>query len=177
MKRELDEIEQAILDALNAFAEEHWDKKEKGIEQEGITERMFAKLGELGYNNGYGVCSKFGKTLEHDSEWLYDMIWYKNNADGHLETVDLVLESELNRSESHLKYDFEKILISNAKYKIFVCFNEANDDCPENIKKRIVFFQKCVDACRNLLSGDRVTVFIWDDWCSGEFEASPIIKA
>jgi hypothetical protein len=68
MSQKLDKIEQSILDALNDFAKEYWAKNEKG----NITEQMFTKLGKLGQSEGYDyiVCSKFGKTLGHETEFL-----------------------------------------------------------------------------------------------------------
>jgi predicted RNA-binding protein (virulence factor B family) len=84
------------------------------------------------------------------------MVWFKNDKDNYLTSVDLVLESELNTNETELYNDFTKILISNAKYKIFIC--TSNPDT------QIHLFEKTVKRCENMKNGDHVTVFIWDDY-------------
>jgi hypothetical protein len=50
-------------------------------------------IGGIGKNKGFNVCAS-GFEGKFEPEWLYDLIWYKNNSEVRLETVPLVLESE-----------------------------------------------------------------------------------
>lgn len=55
-------------------------------------------------------------------EWLYDMIWRKFDEDNDFIGVLLVMEIELSdMKKSGLVYDFNKVLQSDAEYKLFVC--------------------------------------------------------
>lgn len=168
-----DAIETALFEALQKVVESYANLPTEYNNKRGtwITAKIKEQIGEVGALLGYAIASSI-----HGGEWLYDVVWYKNNSDNCLETVDLVLESESSTKEHALKYDFEKILISSAKYKVFVCFNEPNIDYPANVNRRIYFFEKSVNACKNLVSGEKVTVFIWDDWYTGYFIAHQITK-
>jgi hypothetical protein len=54
-------------------------------------------------------------------EWLYDFIWREFDSDNNFIGVKLVMEIELSdMKERGLMYDFNKILQSDAEYKVFV---------------------------------------------------------
>ena len=69
---------------------------------------------------------------------MYDLSWCENHADGQfkgqLKSVPLILESEWNSSWDYIKYDFEKLLMGRAKYKIMI-FQGSGEQKDQNFKK------------------------------------------
>ena len=55
-------------------------------------------LAELGSSNGFEICAAT-ENKEYQNEWLYDLVWYKENSEGLLIDVPLVVESEWKRNE------------------------------------------------------------------------------
>lgn len=54
-------------------------------------------------------------------EWLYDFVWRKFDDKGNLTSVDLVMEIEVSdMNTGGIRYDFNKLLQADAKYKILV---------------------------------------------------------
>ena len=76
-------------------------------------------MGSLGTTHGWDVCTS-GFTDRFDCEWLFDLTWYRNDADGYLSETYLVLESEWNGAYADIKYDFEKLLVAKATLKVMV---------------------------------------------------------
>src|SRR5205809_4482490 len=59
----------------------------------------------LGKKQGYGVCASDFPN-ECDPEWLYDLVWFRNDPAQHLREVGLVAESELSVDLAEIKFDF-----------------------------------------------------------------------
>lgn len=97
----------------------------------------------------------------NDGQWLYDLIWYKNNNEGFLESIELILESELSYGLNHIKYDFEKLLQAKSKNKIMICISG-------NLKIDTIkdYCQKSVDAYQ---WENRILLLILDDHDTGNF--------
>src|SRR5690606_23789575 len=55
-----------------------------------------------------------------NSEWLYDLVWYRNNEAGLLHQIGLIMESEWSRAMEEIRYDFEKLLVAKAPIKVMV---------------------------------------------------------
>lgn len=100
-------------------------------------------LTDLGISLGYRVCAS-GVNEATAGEWLYDLVWYDMDELGFLRSVPLVLESEWLRSLSDIKYDFEKLLVSNAPYKIMICQNGK-----ESVGGLIQYFQTAIKSFNN----------------------------
>lgn len=81
------------------------------------TKAVKQALGKLGVQKGYKICAS---GIEYENEWLYDLVWYKEDNDNFLSSVPLVMESEWDKSFKAIKYDFEKLLLSKSKYKIMI---------------------------------------------------------
>jgi hypothetical protein len=83
------------------------------------TRQIKISIGTLGTKLGYSVCAggPFQK-YDFESGWLYDLVWYKENAFGLID-VPLVLESEW-KTYAQIKYDFEKLLVARAKYRVMI---------------------------------------------------------
>jgi hypothetical protein len=107
------------------------------------TTQVKEDIGSLGVTHGWDVCTS-GFTHRFEREWLYDLIWYRNSADGHLSEVYLVLESEWNGAAADIKNDFEKLLLAKAELKIMVfqCFDQNLSDLFELLERGIRAFEK-----------------------------------
>jgi hypothetical protein len=130
----IDEIEESICSAIRSVAIDTL----KGDGEWTIA--IFKAIAVLGESRGYQICSS-RSNKEYDGGWLFDLIWYKNNSQGQLECVPLVLESEWNRDYSHIKYDFEKLLIARSRYKVII-FQAKGDKMLDYFKK----LQEAIEA-------------------------------
>jgi hypothetical protein len=170
--KNLDDIESEIFNAMKSVTEDFEKLPMNERNNYWITDNIKRKIGEVGEKKGYSICSSI-----HDSEWLYDLIWYQNKEGGGLSKLNLALESELsNRKPAGLKYDFEKILVANSDYRVFICFNEGNFEHPNNVNRLINLFDESVSTYCNLPNNSRVLVLIWDDYNTGEVYPHLIIK-
>jgi hypothetical protein len=78
----------------------------------------------LGQTLGFRVCPSPAEGDER--QWLYDLVWYRNNDNIRLEMVPLVLESEWSMDEYEIRYDFEKLLLANSPVKVMVFQNRGD---------------------------------------------------
>lgn len=141
-----------------------------------LTQDIKRRVGQIGINQGYSVSSSLSDKT-HDAEWLYDLVWYKNNDQGLLKEVGLVLESELSdRSEWGIRTDFEKLLLAAAPLRIFIGMNAGNMKFPANLYQLQHQLNNYVQAYTGLSSGERVLTILWDDFYSGELHVLPITK-
>jgi hypothetical protein len=83
------------------------------------TRKIKEDIGQLGVKNKFIVCTS-GCDGKFEGEWLYDLIWYRNNTNNRLETVPLVLESEWCMDHFQIRFDFEKLLLANSPIKVMV---------------------------------------------------------
>lgn len=85
------------------------------------TRKIKEDIGEIGKGHGFRVCPS---AVEGDErQWLYDLIWYRNNSNIRLEAVPLVLESEWSMDNYEIRFDFEKLLLANSPIKVMVFQN------------------------------------------------------
>lgn len=109
------------------------------------TETIKSIFQEIGTKNDYVVRPFLGKTAKEDrGEWLYDIIWYRGDPNEYIKSLDLICESELKTSSDveeqieHILYDFNKLLVSNAKTKIMITHTYKAGHIDE-----------IIDACKN----------------------------
>lgn len=137
-----------------------------------ITKKIKEYFGKLGNEYKYDVASSI-----HGGESIYDLTWYINNEENFLFETKLALETELSgRSTKHLKFDFEKLLMSNAELRLMICFNSGNKNFPYNINKLLEFYNKAICSYRNLSKGSRTLIIIWDDHGPGNIYPILMIK-
>jgi hypothetical protein len=96
------------------------------------TKSIKRALGKLGEQKGYKICA--AGIDDYEREWLYDLVWYKEDSCGFLVSIPLVMESEWDRKYSGIKYDFEKLLLSKSSYKIMI-FQATGADQYEYFEK------------------------------------------
>jgi hypothetical protein len=157
MGYDLDLLEQDIVNALKGLTvEANLPENEKKFTRVSApwTIRIMELIGGLGCDNGYEVCG-----AGFDSQWLYDLVWYKNDEKKMLESVQLVLESEWNTSLEAIKYDFEKLLIANAEMKVMICEAKSSD----MLNKLFEYFENAIKGYRLGKSGERYLIAILDE--------------
>lgn len=118
------------------------------------TKQLKLFLGDAGENEKYQICAS---TPEKDfnGEWLYDLVWYRENDKGQLVEVPLVVESEWSRYYKDVKFDFEKLLLANSQLKLMIC------SCPEKESEVwINNFQRAIDVCPLVKNGDEYLIAI-----------------
>jgi len=140
----------------------------KGTQNHIITHKIKETVGKI----GECLCYKIASNI-HDSEWLYDIVWYKDekdeNGDKVLLDVPLIMESEISdRNINGLRYDFEKLLLAKPTTKVFLCMAEPNysENAVKNVKDKLeISFEKFM---QNSNIYDRVLLLIWDDYNTGK---------
>ena len=93
-------------------------------------------------------------TNHNGGEWMFDFTAF-NKKDGFNNELFIALESELSdRAESDvnaLKRDFNKLLVSNAKCRVFLCFPSGGaKDIEKKIEKRRRYFQEVFENFHGL---------------------------
>jgi hypothetical protein len=88
------------------------------------TTQLKDDIGSLGVAHGWDVCTS-GFPGRFECEWLYDLVWYREDAEGNLAEVYLVLESEWEEAHAAITYDFQKLLLAKSPLKLMVF--ETND--------------------------------------------------
>lgn len=94
------------------------------------------------FADNYG-CEIYNKTL--NKEWLYDITICKQSK-GCIDETFLVAESEWSIYGEDIWYDFQKLLLSNSKYKVMI-FSRKNIDEQEqmvaDMKKQVQSYRTC----------------------------------
>ena len=127
-----DDVEKLIIISLDALVIEANEKAYKGNSI--WTSRIKELLATLGNELGYEVCPDASS-----GAWLFDFSWYQNNDSDRLIRLPLVVESEWSRSLNCIKYDFEKLLTSNAERRLMIC--QAN---PNMIEPLFQYFDNAI---------------------------------
>jgi len=157
---DIDEIEAKICKAIRSVPID-------SLRGDGAwTKAIFKAIADLGTKMGYQICSSRSDG-EYDSGWLYDLIWYENDEKGQLKSLPLILESEWNRNYAGIKYDFEKLLIARAKYKIMIFQAKG--------KKLPLFFEQMQSAIEafHMASEDESYLLVCFDEDSWAFRLRP----
>lgn len=124
------------------------------------TQKVIEIVGRLGLDLKYKVCAAGDNDFE--SEWLFDIVWYKNNNLGLIETP-LIMECEWHSSWEQIKYDFEKLLVARADIRVMMF-----EGWKENIRKHRDKFIEIINSYKYSQIGDRY-LFIALDWDDGVF--------
>jgi hypothetical protein len=164
----LDKCLNAIRKALDEAVKEGHTNKATG--PAAWTELMKDALTEVGTSLGYKVATT-GCAGAHDTEWLYDLVWYRHEpsewltakkpapkfADLPLLTeVGLVAESEWHNDAVSIRNDFEKLLLANAPLRIMItCTNK-----PLEAQQYFDYFEAAVLQYRQGTPGARYLIAI-----------------
>jgi hypothetical protein len=147
------------------------------------TTKLFEVLTLLGDKKGYKVYShslskKFMEQYKNEKgdskfvnrEWLYDLLWYKEDNDGGYFPLDfpLIVESEWwnTRREdkkrdrySAIKYDFQKLLLANTGLRLMI-FKISKE---EELKLLSKYFNNAITKYTPLKNGEFLFVAFHDD--------------
>ena len=126
-----------------------------------IKEGLSALADQLAQSGQKNLKAYFSNGKDADvNEWLYDLIWIEIDRPGQndWQTRDLILavESEWSLTWAGIKYDFEKLLVCNAHYRLMIC-ESAN---PTGLIKK---FSQSIAAYKSLPQGARFLIAIWVD--------------
>jgi len=118
------------------------------------TYRIKEAIGRQGKEN-YSVCTA-GFPRTYESEWLFDLVWYAQNDDFYTSLV-LACEIEWKTHKDCILYDFEKLLVARAKYRLMV-FQSLQSTRSEWTKYLI----DAIDRNLDCLPGDRFLLACYD---------------
>lgn len=151
---ELDELEVAIVHTLKDYcvrarkldirSDRDWTREWKDC------------LGRLGESRGLKVCTAGFDCYQN--EWLFDMIWYREEGEGHsarMVDMPLAIEVEWNRDLGYIKADFEKLLVTNAPHRLFICYAH-----PDFIPELMNYFREAISKFRQGVIGNRFLIAI-----------------
>ena len=141
------------------------------------TDRLNNEIADVAYNHKLCVWAKGLKDCKNPDnkahisghEWLYDLICFTYDEDEHyaLNNTIMVMESEWkgkrNSAKGHdgndpygeVKYDFQKLLISNADIKLMVYLQHKEDKTYESLTQ---YFKKRID---NYHQGRESDIFLF----------------
>jgi hypothetical protein len=152
MNRIPNEIEQKVIAVLRNIPrlQSPWPQGEP-------TRMVKNAVGRLGSNEKFQVYHS-----EKNCEWLYDVCWCQESGkDGwDLDEMSLALESEFGQTKNDLLWDFQKLLVSRANHREFLCTLNKEQwniltDCVE----------RQVQHYRGTQVGDRYLLGNWEsDW-------------
>lgn len=162
-------IELEIIEGLNKFSESILNPNSHVLGTE-CTKGIKEVIGNLGLQKGFGVAASGNNGFEY--EWLYDVIWYETNEKG-FSKLKLAVESELCYDLGQIKYDFDKLLVTNAEFKVMICMSFPHGKGFEEIYTQCL---KAVENYESLPKESRFLLLIWDDYDTGKFVPSLIVK-
>ena len=138
----------------SAWKEEIWESKEKNKD----IMKKFGKEGEnLKYESRYKNHIKDGNDK---GEWLYDLIWREFDESNNLKNIILAMEIEMGKKIGSIKNDFNKLLQSDAEYKIMVFQQRNKENQFEhtlNVLEKAVKTYKSKSDAKYLLCGWNIT--------------------
>lgn len=166
MEQEFDPIDLKLIDILNNFLIEADNNRYRGNKD--YTKRLKEEIGKLGLSLDYDVAASGFEDFE--SEWLYDLTWYKEDDENRLIHIELVIESEWGPKYNDIKGDFEKLLNSNANRRMMIC--QANE---KNISTLFSKLETAINVY-NGHKGDSFLIAIFDMSSETQFHFKKFIR-
>ena len=172
------DIAKNIIEAIGGIDQAFYNSKRRVK-----TTMVMELLTQLGDNNKHKVYShSLSEGFRQNSnnkfvnrEWLYDLVWYKDdlNESYIMKNTLLVVESEWaykrpkdDDKYGAIKYDFQKLLLSNAKLKLMIF--RVSGKTKQDIKKKLIelykYFNNAIDKYEQMKSGE----FLFIAFCDKE---------
>lgn len=141
-------------------------KKYRNIQYKEI-QKLVGRINSFVCSNQHG--HNFGKHRFRNTEWMYDIHWYKDVPEEHYMPSELVLavESEMGNNRyvsygemsqmpySSVKYDFQKLLATNACLRLMI-FRVASEDYLCHGKDCLdEYFRNAIKHYTHLREGDQ----------------------
>jgi hypothetical protein len=155
MNEIFDDFENKIIAALKGFLIEVEQNNYKGNTI--WTKRIKEVIGDLGMSQDFNCkVAAAGFEEKFEPEWLYDLVWYSEDANQRLTKLKLIVECEWETKYLSIKYDFEKLLVGKAEKFLFICQSKMQDieSLFEKLKTQIDVFENN--------KGDRYLIAILD---------------
>jgi hypothetical protein len=145
-----DSVELEIMSSLDTIVDV--DKAE-GLGDREWTKMVKAKLCELGRKHGYGVNASGCE----NGEWLFDLVWCDGkDKPWEFWEMPLAMECEWSTDTGEIEYDFEKLLVVRAKYRLFIFQGQSREEVDERmawLKNKVRVFKSFTTGDRYLLAG------------------------
>ena len=139
-----------IIEIKNILNEINTDLK--GENRSVWTKTIKQRLAELGNSLDCKTCAS---GIDSDTgEFLFDLILYQ--GDNLLNSIELAMECEWNRSLGSIYYDFEKLLTTNAKQRLLIC--QASSENVEELRNK---FKAYISNYSLLKQGSKFLIAIW----------------
>ena len=174
------DIAKNIIEAIGGIDQAFYNSKRRVK-----TTMVMELLTQLGDNNKHKVYShSLSEDFRQNSnnkfvnrEWLYDLVWYKDdlNESYIMKNTLLVVESEwaykrpkdkIDDKYGAIKYDFQKLLLSNAKLKLMIF--RVSGKTKQDIKQKLIelynYFNNAIDKYEQMESGE----FLFIAFCDKE---------
>ena len=165
-----DEIVKEIHKRLRTFLNNH-PTKGKDMPYKDFTKEVKSIVGNYGLDCKYEVFASGDNSF--GPEWLYDLTWCSSDNFG-FDSLELALESEQSTSLNQIKYDFDKLLVTNARIKIMICLTPSLKKGYSDI---VAQCQSSLDNYNLLPESSRINLFIWDHYDTGKIILKKLIKA
>ena len=123
----------------------------------------------LGKSRDYSVCAA-GFVGEYDPEWLFDVVWYKCDGEGHLAEMPLAVECEWSASRDDIQHDFEKLLVAKAALRVMI-FHARTPSAADAIVNYLI---TDVTKFAGSTKGDRY-LFVTYDYATNQFSFRPFV--
>jgi hypothetical protein len=107
-----------------------------------------------------------------NTEWLYDLHWYTESSEPYLpKSLPLVVECEWNPKRkgdrevpySGIKYDFQKLLVTNADLRLMIFIIKKDNEIVELDK----YFNKAINNYIHLVPGSKFLFIAFDERLEG----------
>jgi len=155
---QFDEIELKLRELLERVVRE--DNDAGGLATGEWTKRIKLEFSKLGHEKGFSVSASECEGVE-TGEWLFDLIWCDGERDPwvFLE-MPMAMECEWSLNDDEIWWDFEKLLVVRAKYRVFIFNKKSNNEVKrlmDDFRNRIVKFRSVQNGDRYFLAG-----FSWE---------------
>lgn len=153
----INKIEENIIKELDNLFEVPKDNVWKGNAI--WTTKIKDALSNLGHNLKYISSSSLD-----GGEWLFDLIWFTEKKNKNFNQLILAMESEWYPNWKDIKYDFDKLLTTNATYKLMIC--QSTESEKENLLNR---FQESINDYELGVKNERFIISIYNSDEETEF--------
>lgn len=174
------DIAKSIIEAIGGIDQAFYNSKRREK-----TTMVMERLTQLGDNKGHKVYShslsegfrqKSGDIFVN-REWLYDLVWYEDDSNESytIKKTLLTAESEwaykrpkdtIDDNYGAIKYDFQKLLLSNAELKLMIF--RVSGKTKQDIKQKLIelynYFNNAIDQYEQMESGE----FLFIAFCDKE---------
>ena len=133
MNTDFNELERQLIKVLDEFLVDREILNYPNDKE--WTRQIKMRIGKLGEDLSNKVAiGGFGDDFER--EWLYDIVWYREDDQSRLLGLHLIVESEWDKNYKGIKYDFEKLLVGKADLRMMIC--QARESEIEVLLKKFV---------------------------------------